>query len=58
MPAANSGEEGEGCEGVDTDGFVGEAGCDDWPARVRRSVPCPGRSRRLEDGKKRHEGMD
>lgn len=55
MAAADSGEEIECCEGVDTDGFVGEAGCDDWQARMRRSVPCPRRGRRFEDRKKRHE---
>lgn len=57
MPAADGGEEGKRGEGVDLHGFVGEAGCDDWQARMCRGVPCSRRRRRFESGKKRHEIM-
>ena len=57
MPAGDSEKKGECFEGVDTDSFIGKAGCNDWQPRMWRGVPCPRRGRRLKDGKKRHEIM-
>ncbi len=34
MATGDGGKEREGCEGVDADGFVGGAGCDDGESRV------------------------
>ena len=42
MAAGDGGEEGEGCEGVDADGFVGGAGGEEGEGGVGRCEPGAG----------------
>ncbi len=48
MAAGDGGEEGEGCEGVDADGFVGVAGGEEGEGGVRGGEPGAGGRRGFE----------